>query len=698
MHAQPAGRLLLALLLLPGISPATDECEQLQDAVSRGHAAEIRRHLANGVDINCKDNSLQLTPLQVAASEPDCYPSLVFLLENGADPNLSRSFTLSPLASATADTNWKAVRLLVAHGADQDVKYLANQSPLLLAIKADSQELVTFLCKHGADVRHCAKPVETAMSSNNLPMLKCLVRNGANIDKALMSALGYGMNWAIEYLLDEGADVNYVSEEGKTPLFIAGYKGNIDVVSRLLELGADVNLLPDDSVSILAWPTRGRDWPIVRLLVAHGASQSARFLDWDTPLHVAAERDSCELAAFLIDHGADVNCKGSYGRTPLMMAVRKGNTKMVSLLLARGADVNSRDDDGQTALSMALKNCDYKTAQLLLQVFPTVDVNDNDGVTPLHHAASCGNFGLVRWLVARGARTDAPDSSGRFALHYAAGSNNPKLVSWLAHENPDALQRPDIRGNTPLHHTLSDMYWWHPPDDVLLSIDTLVHLGADINARNGAGSTVLHLAVLYVSQVDSSRQVHIAKLVRQLLERGANPALRGNGGKTAFGAAAGAGLDRIQEILLTSGYDFSAEVEELQRHAQMRERARRRELTRRLFRGGLATSIPLSYLGASVYLRERRFRGSPSDNLIARPNTALSFMCLGMTGTALVAEYFADDPLERVAVLFWGLVGAAGGTVAGIVVSRGTRDNPFLYYCAPVYFSIAVPLIYFTAK
>ncbi len=423
-------------------------------------------------------------------------------------------------------------------------------------------------------------------------------------------------------------------------------------------------------------------------------------------LHQAVSRGDVTAMQRCLSNDVDINCKGTYGRTPLLEAVRKanlgkGHMEMVQLLLEEGADVNCRDDWGRTALSKALEDCDLRTAQQLLTESrqpPSFNVNDHKGVSPLHHAASCGNLGMVSLLVRWGARTDAADSSGRLALHYAAGSNNPKLVGWLAHENPDALQRPDIRGNTPLHHTLSDMFKRRSAHSVLLSIDTLVQLGGDINARNGAGSTVLHLAVLFASQVDSSGQVQFARLVRQLLDRGANPELRGNGGKTAFGAAAGAGLDRIQEVLLAGEYDFSAEVEELQRAAQMRKSARRRELTRRLFRGGLATSIPLSYLGASVYLREQRFRGSPSDNLIARPNTALSCMCLGMTGCALVAEYFADDWIERVAVLGWGLLGAAGGTVAGIVVSRDTRDNPFLYYCAPMYFSIAVPLIYFTAK
>jgi hypothetical protein len=89
---------------------------------------------------------------------------------------------------------------------------------------------------------------------------------------------------------------------------------------------------------------------VVDMLVRNGANVDARNSAGSTALHFAAGgvlvsklyRGSPAVVAYLLDHGADVNAHNDTGTTPLMAAVYNANVESVRILLAHGADVNMR--------------------------------------------------------------------------------------------------------------------------------------------------------------------------------------------------------------------------------------------------------------------------------------------------------------------------------------------------------------------
>lgn len=66
----------------------------------------------------------------------------------------------------------------------------------------------------------------------------------------LASALG-GNTRDCESLLDIGAQVNYQSNNGDTPLLVACKRGHIETIHLLLRYGADANICGDDSMNSL---------------------------------------------------------------------------------------------------------------------------------------------------------------------------------------------------------------------------------------------------------------------------------------------------------------------------------------------------------------------------------------------------------------------------------------------------------------
>jgi len=88
----------------------------------------------------------------------------------------------------------------------------------------------------------------------------------------------------------------------------------------------------------------------------HQAS-SVRFA---SPLHAAVFGRELPVIKWLIQHGADCNFEDSDGQTPLLLAVTEGLFDVVRVLVEEGgASVEVRDDDGRTVIDLANRNLMY---------------------------------------------------------------------------------------------------------------------------------------------------------------------------------------------------------------------------------------------------------------------------------------------------------------------------------------------------
>ena len=75
---------------------------------------------------------------------------------------------------------------------------------------------------------------------------------------------------AIQSLVDDGVDVNVVTEHGQTPLSIAVINGNTRVVRALIDAGADVNKPTSVGFSPLTWAVWAEKRKAAELLLSCG--------------------------------------------------------------------------------------------------------------------------------------------------------------------------------------------------------------------------------------------------------------------------------------------------------------------------------------------------------------------------------------------------------------------------------------------
>ena len=209
-----------------------------------------------------------------------------------------------------------------------------------------------------------------------------------------------------------------------TPLFVAAANGDVDILSFLVERGADVNAWSggvDEQLTPLMIACVNGKLNAVLYLIDQGAEVNLEDNSGYTALHFAATFSNNNYAlSCLIDSGANVNALRNDNRTPLMLACESGN--LVNCLLQKGANVDFQDNDGQTALYHAIGsecNC-FENLSSLIKYGADVNTSDVLKCTPLMMASLICDVKEVTLLIEHGAKVDLQDEDGDVALHYAA--------------------------------------------------------------------------------------------------------------------------------------------------------------------------------------------------------------------------------------------------------------------------------------
>ena len=128
--------------------------------------------------------------------------------------------------------------------------------------------------------------------------------------------------------------VNKPSNDGFSPLGLSCFFGHFEIAEYLIEKGADVNLVSNNSfrVAPLHSACAISDFAIAELLLKSGANPNTTQQNEITPLHEAAHSGKTELVKLLIEYNANVNAKMDSGQTPFSMAVEKGYTETADFI------------------------------------------------------------------------------------------------------------------------------------------------------------------------------------------------------------------------------------------------------------------------------------------------------------------------------------------------------------------------------
>ncbi|XP_023702416.1 transient receptor potential cation channel subfamily A member 1 isoform X3 [Cryptotermes secundus] len=321
-----------------------------------------------------------------------------------------------PLHSAVHGGDIKAVELCLKSGAKISTQQHDLSTPVHLA------------CAQGA-----IEIVKLMFSMQPAEKVQCLASCDVQKMTPLHCAAMFDHPEIVQYLVSEGADINPLDKERRSPLLLASSRAGWRTVQILIQLGANIHLKDVNSRNVL------------HLVVMNGG-RLEEFAN-----EVIKAQSKVSLLQLL-------NEKDKTGCSPLHYASREGHIRSLENLIRLGACINLKNNNNESPLHFAARYGRYNTVRQLLDSEKgsfIINESDGEGLTPLHIASQQGHTRVVQLLLNRGALLHR-DHNGRNPLHLAAMSGYTQTMELLHSVHSHLLDQVDKDGNTALHLATMD--------------------------------------------------------------------------------------------------------------------------------------------------------------------------------------------------------------------------------------------------
>ena len=282
----------------------------------------------------------------------------------------------------------------------------------------------------------------------------------ANSFDAVVTAINANTSFEnVKFLLDQkGNDVNKLTHDGRTYIFWAASRGNVELMEHLIAKGAKVNQVDNHGYSVINF-------------AAVGGQQNTKVYD------------------LCLKNGADLKKDLSHeGANALLLAI--SNDKdfvLTNYFTSKGLDLKSVDAEGNTAFNYAARSGNIPLLKSLIE--KGVKFNDNAMILASAGSRSGSNtLEVYQYLESLKIKPTAVSKTGQNALH--AIVRRPKqeeIVKYFLSKGVD-INQADAEGNTPFMNAAASN------SDVAF-ITTLTPLVKNINQVNGKGVSALAMAV-----------------------------------------------------------------------------------------------------------------------------------------------------------------------------------------------------------
>ncbi|KAI0430727.1 ankyrin repeat-containing domain protein [Xylaria sp. FL1042] len=515
-----------SLQLPPQIVSGSKMALVLQRACIVNKPAFVRLLLFKGVDVNAIGGYYG-TALQAAARLG--HSELVqFLLEQGADPNMLQGKHHTALRAAIIGAHTAIVEALLQHGTDINLTPTPHDgeelSPLLtLAAEFSNAEIVSMLVAAGTDVLVNVEghqhPLIFAAERGNLEMVQCLLTAGTPANIATLDT-----------------SQNRRMGRKKTPLHVACYHGHEEIIQLLIDTGAEVEKVVDNSRTPLELASESGQVPAIRLLLRAGVD-----VNNGNAMYKAAAGGHFHAVSALLAAGATV-CDPIYGTNAMLGACSSRSIPTLELLLEAATGLPNGNSTILEAFEGAIK---YYNTPTILDLLAEYVSPSTDG---FHKACVSGSVALVSRMLDNGMAVNAQNDEGTRALDLAARYLHPEIVQCLldhgADQNYESPQYSSVINAAILGCGEDDL-----PDTAKRLMATREELWYESYRQRGGRRR---------SSDPKQQKLNCAEIVRILLRHGVNTQVEYRDYGHSLHLACIVGVDPVVQMLLSKGVDVNS--------------------------------------------------------------------------------------------------------------------------------------------
>nr|XP_058964207.1 E3 ubiquitin-protein ligase MIB2-like isoform X3 [Pocillopora verrucosa] len=518
VNAAQSNRLSRLIEILDANPERIDELEgghtALHVACHQGHCEIIRELVERGANMDILDNQ-GYTAMHHSTYQDESGEALKLLLEKGFDPNVQhRSNKSTPLHLAVKRKNETAVQILTqCPECDVNLQDEAGDTPLHDAIRAKHHSMVDMLLEcpricytlcNGKGFNYLQHAV---LKGDKRAVEKVFAKTGNSLNVVKndgfttlhIAAINDHREIANILLKKPGCEVDALTAKNQSALHLAANEGYSVMVGILLDHGASVNAVDDDGDTALH----------ITLMKEHVFKRNPEVMP-GLELLLGVRKSSAPFVAVsrcLLSYGADVLKVNGSGETPLDRCRGSEVEQLIRKIAACGGATNNKKVPSFGSSSGSQTEPELGDASSSASaVTQTDETEKDDGIqTDKIGSTDEAEDAFLRDVIKDLCRGDREDIRADIDLVNAARSNNLSRVKEILDAKPEWIDKL-VGGHTALHVACRQGHC-----DI---IGELLERGANMDILDNQGYTAMH---------HSTYQDESGEALKLLLERGFDP-------------------------------------------------------------------------------------------------------------------------------------------------------------------------------